>query len=155
MRTRLRSVVDAIPGRVPALASAQIGLGGRSTATSAQSWLFWLVFLLTGASVFILGTACAMVFLAYRDCSAAAGYYGCAYPLAGMFVLALGLCFANPRCCSRDFASLLPRLEQRRLDRPGAEFRRPRPRQNRNKDSTAKLARFGRWVTTTPGKPDC
>ena len=112
MRTKLRSVVDAIPGRVPALASAQIGLGGRSTATSAQSWLFWLVFLLTGASVFILGTACAMVFLAYRDCSAAASYYGCAYPLAGMFVLALGCVLlilvaavAISHLCYRDWNS--------------------------------------------------
>ena len=76
MRTSLRSVVDAILGRVPALASAQIGLGGRSTATSAQSWLFWLVLLLTGASVFILGCACAIVFFADHDCSAA-GYNGC------------------------------------------------------------------------------
>lgn len=86
MRTSLRSVVDAILGRVPALASAQIGLGGRSTATSAQSWLFWLVLLLTGASVFILGCACAIVFFADHDCSAA-GYNGCS---AGMFVLAPG-----------------------------------------------------------------
>ena len=112
MRTRLRSVVDAILGRVPALASAQIGLGGRSTATSAQSWLFWLVLLLTGASVFILGTACAMVFFADRDCSAA-GYFDCAYPLAGIFVLALGgvlliliAAVAISHLCYRDWNSV-------------------------------------------------
>ena len=46
--------------------------------------------LLTGASVFILGVVFTIAFLAYRDCSATAGYYGCAYPLAGMFALALG-----------------------------------------------------------------
>ena len=67
-----------------------ICLGGRSIATTARSWLFSLVLLLTGASVFIFGGACAIVFSADRDCSAA-GYYGCeAYSLAGMVVLALG-----------------------------------------------------------------
>ena len=49
--------------------------------------MFWLV--LTGASVFILGAVFTIAFLAYRDGTAAAGYYGCDYPLAGMFVLAL------------------------------------------------------------------
>ena len=72
-----------------ALASTQIRLGGRSIATSARSWLFWLVLLLTGAAVFILGAACAMVFFAGSDCSAA-GYFDCAYPLAGIVVLAPG-----------------------------------------------------------------
>ncbi|MFZ0601536.1 MAG: hypothetical protein WAN05_09285 [Roseiarcus sp.] len=111
MRTRLRSVVDAIPGRVPALASAQIGLGGRSTATSAQSWLFWPVFLLTGAAVFILGVVFTIAFLSYGDCSAAAGYYGCAYPLAGIFVLSLGCVLlilaavAISHLCYRDWNS--------------------------------------------------
>ena len=61
---------------------------GRSIATSARSWLFWLALLLTGVALFILGAACAMVFFADRDCSAA-GYFDCAFPLAGMFVLAL------------------------------------------------------------------
>ena len=37
----------------------------------------------------MLGVVFTIAFLAYRDCSAAAGYFGCAYPLAGMFVLAL------------------------------------------------------------------
>ena len=45
--------------------------------------------LLTGAAVFILGAACAMVFFSDRDRDAA-GYFDCAYPLAGIFVLAVG-----------------------------------------------------------------
>ena len=57
--------------------AASIRLGGSSIATSARSWLFSLVLLLTGVSVFILGAACAMVFFADRDCSAA-GYFDCA-----------------------------------------------------------------------------
>ena len=38
--------------------------------------------------MFILGVVFTIAFLSYGDCSAAAGYYGCAYPLAGIFVLA-------------------------------------------------------------------
>ena len=57
-----------------------------SVATSARSWLLWLVLLFTCASVFILGAVCAVVFFAARDCSAA-GDFDCAYPLAGIFVL--------------------------------------------------------------------
>ena len=72
-----------------ALASTQIRLGRRSIATTARSWLFWLVLLLTGAAVFILGAAFTIVFFADRDCSAA-GYHGCDFPLAGIFVVALG-----------------------------------------------------------------
>ena len=96
-----------------ALASTQIRLGGPSIATTARSWPFWLALLLTGAAVFMLGVVFTIAFLAYRDCSAAAGYFGCAYPLAGMFVLALGcvLLFliaavAISYLCYRDWNSL-------------------------------------------------
>jgi hypothetical protein len=71
-----------------ALASARMGRGKRAIATGVRSWLLWLVLLFTGASVFILGAGSAIVFFADRDCSAA-GYFDCAYPLAGIFVLPL------------------------------------------------------------------
>ena len=45
--------------------------------------------LVDGAAVFILGAAFTIVFFADRDCSAA-GYYGCDFPLAGIFVVAPG-----------------------------------------------------------------
>ena len=89
-------------------------LKGRSIATSARSWLFWSALLLTGTALFILGVAFTIAFLAFRDCSAAAGYYGCAaYPLAGMFVLALGCVLliliaavAISFLCYRDWSSV-------------------------------------------------
>ena len=75
--------------RSSALASAQIRLGGTQHRHKRA-----ILAVLAGAPVdgrvgVHLGCACAIVFFADRDCSAA-GHYGCAaYPLAGMFVLAL------------------------------------------------------------------
>jgi hypothetical protein len=85
---------------------------GRSIAIIARSWLFWLALLLTGAAVFILGVVFTIALLSYGDCSAAAGYYGCAYPLAGIFVLALGCVLlilaavAISYLCYRDWNSV-------------------------------------------------
>jgi hypothetical protein len=95
------------------LAGAQSAFGGCSIARTARSWLFWLALLLTAAAQFILGVVFTIAFLAYRDCSAAAGYYGCAaYPLAGMFVLALACVLlvlaavAISYLCYRDWNSV-------------------------------------------------
>ena len=94
------------------MAGAQSAFGGCSIATSARSWPFWVALLLTGAAVFILGVVFTIAFLSYGDCSAAAGYYGCAYPLAGIFVLALGCVLlilaaaAISYLCYRDWNSV-------------------------------------------------
>ena len=52
-------------------------------------WCWFVLALIMGALLFILGCVCAIAFLANRDCSASGGY-GCEiYPVAGILVLAI------------------------------------------------------------------
>jgi hypothetical protein len=62
--------------------------GGRGIAVIPR-WCSFVLALIMGALLFILGCVCAVTFLANRDCSASGGY-GCeVYPVAGIFVLAI------------------------------------------------------------------